>query len=237
MASTLKTKLLDALYLFEWPHGQHGYYIPINYLEDYVTVEAVSKQLLRDCPLLQPQKIGEYAKAIRAGAKKLYTILLCMDKGDCIADFLDGGINDTCLPFLRSDHGTEPCIQAAGAKFELCTSNHFATCLKHGHTGCGIKALESWHSRDIRILSRDQWQFLAPIFEPLKNGKIPHYEFYENTIFPYVEDHQTVNDSYVKSGGYSHVWGVRMHWAHQKIYKSTNPKVTASLIYFACYMC
>ncbi|KUJ21644.1 kinase-like protein [Mollisia scopiformis] len=230
MVSTLKNELVAALDRYEWPRGQHGFYIPIDYLEKYVTVEAVSAQLLTDCPLLEPQKVADYAETIRAKAQKLYTILLCMDKGHCIADFLDGGISDINLPFLRSDHGTAASIQTPGTKHELCASNHFTTCEKHEHTGCGIKALESWQSHAIRALSRDQWQVLVPIFEPLQDGKIPHYEFDMNTIFPYVEDHQAVNDSYVKSGGYSRVWGVRMHWAHQKIYKSTDPNVSEPLL-------
>lgn len=234
---TLKSKLLDALYDFEWPHGQDRYYIPVNFLEEYITVKEVSSQLSRDCPQLSSEQNDECAKAICAKAKRLYTILLCMnieiDKGHCILDFLEGGISDNDLPFLRSNHGTEPWAQAKGAKLELCTAHHFNTCFRHSHSGCGIKALESWQAREVRVLSRDQWQVLAPVFEPLKNGKIPNYNFDNNIIFPYVEDHQTVNDSYVKSGGYSHVWGVRMHWAHQKIYKSTNPKVTTSIVYLS----
>lgn len=63
-------------------------------------------------------------------------------------------------------------------------------------------------------ICREQWSVLAPEFKRIE-GKIPHHNLDNNTIFPYIEDNQGVQG---RSGGYSHVWGIRIHPAHQDVY-------------------
>ena len=71
-------------------------------------------------------------------------------------------------------------------------------------------------------MSRDQWLVLAPVFKKVQH-RISHQELDDNVVLPFIEDRKNQHDSW--SDGYSHLWGVRIHPAHQNVYKSSDPNV------------
>ncbi|PMD33649.1 kinase-like protein, partial [Hyaloscypha variabilis F] len=70
-----------------------------------------------------------------------------------------------------------------------------------------------WQWRDINDFCHAQWAFLAPVFDELHK----HYELDDNDILPFIED----NEKFLRQGGYSEVWGVRIHQAHQLLRQSS----------------
>ena len=75
------------------------------------------------------------------------------------------------------------------------------------------KVFENWTWRDIQDFCHAQWAFLAPVFDKVHD----HYELDNNVIFPFIED----GESSLRQGGYSEVWRVRIHQAHQRLRDSS----------------
>jgi hypothetical protein len=214
--ATLEQKLLDAE--IEWPPGSVRYFIPVDTIDSLITPEEMAKELRNIYPDMKEPAISSYATTICKTAKKLVAVLLCIGKGKFICAFLNEGLSDADLPFVRS---------RPFSPFDLCIASHAGPsgCLKQDHKGCAIKAMSSWNARDIQEMCREQWLVQAPVFENIPGQNIPHKDLDDNIILPYIEDHEGLQDFTSARGGYSHVWGVRMHSAHQKVYQSADPNV------------
>jgi hypothetical protein len=65
---------------------------------------------------------------------------------------------------------------------------------------------------------------MAPIFENGPSFIPSHYELDNRVILPYVEDKER-DVGCVRHGGFSEIWGVRIHPAHQQMLSSQNPLV------------
>jgi serine/threonine protein kinase len=68
-------------------------------------------------------------------------------------------------------------------------------------------ANRSW--REINDICRVQWYFLAPIFDTLHE----HYELDDSAVLPFIKN----EESSAQQGGYSEVWKVQIHPAHQQL--------------------
>lgn len=75
------------------------------------------------------------------------------------------------------------------------------------------KVFENWPWCEIHDFCRAQWAFLAPVFDQVHD----HYELDNNVILPFIED----EENFRRQGGYSEVWGVRIHKAHQRLRDSS----------------
>lgn len=220
MASTLAARIRDAQ--IEWPPERNTGFIPTDVLNQLTTHEEVSAELRSTNPHLPESRINEYTLSVCSTARRLFALLLFSNKASFVCAFLDEGITDQDLPFRRAYRHMDS-VPLTMRDFDLCIAKHDQPkdCAKSDHSGCRIQAMNSWRQRDIKELCRDQWLVQAPVF--VNNGTIPHYELDDNTILPYIEDQEGLQD--LMRGGYSHVWGVRVHPAHQNVYRSTNPKV------------
>jgi serine/threonine protein kinase len=74
------------------------------------------------------------------------------------------------------------------------------------------KVFANRRSRDINDFCRVQWYFLAPIFDRLHK----HYELDDNVVLPFIKN----EESSAQQGGYSEVWEVKIHPAHQQLRSS-----------------
>ncbi|KAF8857466.1 kinase-like protein [Acephala macrosclerotiorum] len=136
-----------------------------------------------------------------------------------IREFLAEGISDPDLPFKIAnpipiaDHGQK---------------EHLTLQTNSGQT---IEAFSRWPHRDISNFLRDQWCFLAPQF---KQGML-HMIIDDSVVLPYVE--YTSDGS--KEGGFSSVWGVRIHASHQDHYEATQdgtaPRIALKRLHSANY--
>jgi hypothetical protein len=77
--------------------------------------------------------------------------------------------------------------------------------------------------RKVGEFDRIQWVFQAPHFHK-QPDEIPHFDLDDNCVMPFVEDHEE-NPKFRRAGGYSELWPVRIHPAHQNLLDSTNPRV------------
>jgi hypothetical protein len=82
-----------------------------------------------------------------------------------------------------------------------------------------IKTFGSWSSRELDDFRRVQWYFLSPIFT---NARTQHYELDDNCVMPFIRD----TEHEAKSGGFSDVWEVVIHPAHQKLFDSVSQSVS-----------
>ena len=155
----------------------------------------------------------EYAESICSNSRKVFAILVGIGKSKSICAFVRENIADKDLPLVR--FYSEPHISTR-------RNGHPYTLRTKGSPEKAIEAMADWSDRDIRNFCREQWWVLAPVFDEMK-----HYELDDSCVLPFIEDHEGEHDQ-TKSGGYSQVWGVRIHPAHQHLYKSANPSVSMS---------
>ncbi|KAH8651809.1 kinase-like domain-containing protein [Tricladium varicosporioides] len=216
----------------EWITGSNKYFLPADVLIKLITRDNVAAELRREFPTLANDDILRYSTTICLSGKRIFALLLCNDLLKSICQFVNEGITDRHLPFQRVLAPEGSTTSLPGTCFSLGIKTH-SGCKRASHENCDtdkvspISALSFWSHRSIVAICREQWSFLAPIFTKKAAGGIPHYVFDKNTILPYIDDHEGMES---KSGGYSHVWKVRVHRAHQEIYSSTDPNVKEPLL-------
>jgi len=200
----------------EWPENESRYFIPADELCRLVTVDSILCELKRSRIKKSDEELLDISKTIWKIAPRLFAILVCMGKGKCICSFINEGLEDNDLPFVRSEIKTEG--HGAGS-FKLRSKRALEV---------PIRCMEKWGRADITNFGRDQWWMLAPIFKESQKPKkkVRHYELEDNCVLPFIEDQERTGQA--AAGGYSSVWGVLIHPAHQHLYKSTNPEVPIS---------
>ena len=148
------------------------------------------------------------AEDISANAPKLFAVLIYLRKGHTIYNFLQEGIGDCHLPFERHDKTTK--------------TGDFKLCRQHRPKE-PIHCMLDWDRDDIIHFERDQWCTTAPIFSYTKG--VEHYEFEQNLVLPFITDHE--HSDHVKNAGFSRVWKVVIHHAHQRLFENAFAEVRA----------
>jgi len=203
---TLRDDLCDAR--IEWPRNNNKYFIAVEDLRRLITVDSISAELARcNADFANHERRQKIMEEISQIAWKLFAILVYVGQGHRIMDFLDENIDDTDLPFVRSD--------------ETSTSVNFKLCSKK-KSSQPIKCMLLWNMHLVNDFGRDQWCMLAPIFE--YTDEIEHYELNDNCVLPWIEDFERSGRA-INEGGYSTVWKVAIHPAHQRTKGCVKPKV------------
>jgi hypothetical protein len=200
----------------ESPSEEYKFFIPIDVLDFLLTQEAIEKELQTYSITRGRKDLTSYARDIHTKAKKIFAILLCRNKGDSIFSFIEEGIGDKDLPLGRCDPKNAVSLGPNNRVLRLCI---------YGHPGCGLRSMSvesGWSRQDIKDFCRDQWLVQAPVFQQYQNAAIPHYELEDNVTLPFIEE----DKRQMKSGGYSRVWKVKIHAAHQKLYTSNSLNVS-----------
>ncbi|CZR54217.1 uncharacterized protein PAC_04100 [Phialocephala subalpina] len=185
------------------------YFIPRDSISRIITREAVHGELFPDSAHLATSEDLRVVDIILKDSQRLFGILTMLKLSPAIRDFLAEEISDLDLPFKIEN----PIPIADQGRME-----HLTLQTTSGQT---ILAFSRWPHRDISNFLRDQWCFMAPQF---KQGML-HMEIDDSVVLPYVE--YTADGS--KEGGFSSVWGVRIHASHQDHYEAT-PDGTAPRI-------
>jgi hypothetical protein len=203
----------------EWPPNRNTYFIPNSEVRHYVTKETVRKVLEEIYPRWNDRELDQASVRICTEAPKLFAVLLFCgpDESFCskIMDFLAANVTDENLPLVR--------IPLESSRYTLATKEHKA-CQRNHPGNCEIPILSEWTARIIADLCRDQWLVLAPVFRSY-DDYVRHYELDNSTIFPYLKDKEHDLGA-VKIGGYSRVWGVKIHPAHQFLLPLTDSWVS-----------
>jgi hypothetical protein len=170
-----------------------------------VTVDAISKELQEWG--VSEEEANSSSEDILNSALRLFAILVYVRRGKLILDFRKEDIDDTHLPFSRSDKSSK------ARAYKLCSRRH---------PGEPIKCMERWDRDLVDEFGRDQWCMLAPVFE-FHDG-IKHYDLDDNCILPWAEDEER-NGSTI-DGGHGSVCRIAIHPAHQRIVGHVNQMVS-----------
>jgi hypothetical protein len=196
--SLLEEQLHEALI----QHKHREYFVPINELDRLITADAIRYELEVLYQDFQPFEISSTTRYIQENARKVFAILVFIGKGAYIREFIKERVTDADLPLKRWKENDS-------------TSGSLPTNLRHP-----VYPGANWSKRDIASFNRDQWSFIAPVFD--KVGQ--HYELEDDCILPFIENHGGIASQTI-SGGYSDVWSVRIHPAHQNLYWSPKQQV------------
>ncbi|KAH6715694.1 hypothetical protein BKA61DRAFT_671985 [Leptodontidium sp. MPI-SDFR-AT-0119] len=197
--SSLRSQLGDVQYE---PWNDYRYFVADNDLNQLITEESVYRHL-KEKDLILDQRPQH---RIHESAPKLFAILVSEKLERHIFNFLDEGISDDDLPFVRLSltHGG-----GEHSQYQLCSRRHPETVIK-----CTL----DWNQIDIRRICQTQWSFLAPVFDFTSNAEC--YDFDDNCVLPFIEDSESSNPSTAKrseGGSTNCVRKVIIHAAHLKI--------------------
>ncbi|PMD54054.1 kinase-like protein [Hyaloscypha bicolor E] len=212
LARKLKEKKL------EWPPRGNTYFIPINEIRKHLKKDAVRNVLHEIYPELDDRGLHSATNHICTKALKLFAILILYGSNQGpypnILDIIDSKVTDEDLPLAR--------VPSHSPNYTLGKRKH-KSCPQEHECECGIRALSSWRSHDIEDLSRDQWLVLAPVFKSYPD-RIKHHILDDSTIMPYIGDKEN-EEGEMREGGYSEVWRVQIHPAHQSLFSLSDSSV------------
>lgn len=205
-AMTLKGQL--EISLVSGPSSEQ-FFLPADAQDRLIIAPLVAAEFERLFPNLPLSERSKYVSRTCSSARKLFAILLGIEKGDSILDLLADGIIDDDLPLVKYPKRAANAGQTAP----------YFTLRSRRRIDYPIQTIDHWNWRtSIRQFYSEQWWLKAPVFDT--PGK--HYELEDDCVLPFTENNEGIN---VNSGGYSDVWGVRIHPAHQKLFRSSNPRV------------
>ena len=191
---TLRDQLWKAQ--IESPPDSLIFFVPDDDLQRLVNPDSVEAELERNNVKFESGEVRKnIAVRISATSRRLFAILVCLQLESLICQFLAEEIDDSHLPFVRSDE--------TGQTFKFCSRLHPEQ---------PIKCMENWELDRIHSFGRTQWFMLAPIFE--YSEEIKHYELQDNCVLPFVRDRDRCNNA--TEGGYGSVSKVYIHPAHQR---------------------
>jgi serine/threonine protein kinase len=177
----------------------YNFFIPVDAIERLVCKEGIRNELSSLFGI--DSKWMDSVSCIQKDYQKVFGILTMIKKCHLITTFLQEEIKDIELP-IRLQH-TSP------------DDTPFTTPKLESATGRTLHVFEAWTRWETDKFRHVQWLMLAPVFETSKND-IPHLELCDNVVLPFIEDYS--RDT--REGGFSSVWAVRMHPAHQHLIKT-----------------
>ncbi|KLU82102.1 serine/threonine protein kinase [Magnaporthiopsis poae ATCC 64411] len=219
-------------------------FLPLNKLGELITRETVEKELIfHSISVVDASKLsakivdisspltshpGNYEKTTR---RKLFAILVMMDKVLAIVDFIQENILDRDLPFVYQHTPGKPRGRSTQALLPI-------LCRKCVPPGGGdasmvpVKSMESWIRMEIEYFHDNQWTMLAPFLQLSNPGapKVHHYPLDYHSILPFVgfEGPDDALDGLMEmqeiTGGFSVVHRIQIHEHHHNLFDPTAPE-------------
>jgi len=204
-----------------WPRDRRDRFLPIDKLDKILTQERVRQELEsnleqsgampEDLDYLTKQvyNIASFPKdskpdALKTTRKKLFAILVMMERVPIIRDFIDGGIFDCHLPFLP------------GPDEDLCRKLGDGTLAPV--ISPSTEQGSAWGPPQTDLFLEYQWQMLAPYFKMCceKEPKVLDYILENKRVLPFFEDDDP-NVNSILLGGMAEVYKVKIHPAHHNM--------------------
>jgi hypothetical protein len=197
----VRARLLEAL---ELSQASQEHFLPIDKLESIMTF-AVIRELVQN---IFPSRIKDHQEALALricgiygvedpGMRRIFTILILIDKAHAITDFVDGNVRDSDLPLkLAPKTYATTFYKAQGASLTGSASE------------IRLTVPESWTESELDSFSRRQPTVLAPYFD-LRATRITSYKLDSTVVLPFIRYENHSN----RPGGGS-VWRAQIHPAH-----------------------
>ncbi|KAF6827541.1 protein kinase domain-containing protein [Colletotrichum plurivorum] len=215
------------------PYLEGNCFVPLDSLERLITEQSVVMNLQRSrdndkflkdarlcttigqfvCPKLQTHSTS---RDWDTSGRKLFGILVLIDKSHAIDQFRGEGLSDKDLPFR---------IDRAGGSPQLCRKQDSKS---------PIKAFSGWKPAELESFEALQWSFLSPFLSIHR-----HYDVGNKVLLPFVHSDER-HDSSLRSGGYGSVFKVRIHHAHHNFNggeQVPRPKLTRHVILWMADQC
>ncbi|KAK0726252.1 kinase-like domain-containing protein [Apiosordaria backusii] len=187
---SLQTRLFESLHPLDDEEKEKGF-IPVDHLPLLITEESVYEELstrLRETHdestiLRYARKIcaettedrtdGKKTKTKAVTFRKIFAILVLVEKSSAITKFLREHINDSDLPLIRIKKRPGECDLRCSRK-----PDRKLKCFKGGWSPLQIRNFEEW-----------QWTTLAPFFSKSEGEKeVNHYVLQDRVIMPFLTD-------------------------------------------------
>jgi hypothetical protein len=213
---SLQQQLFSALQL---AHQGKKDFFPKNVLSTIVTEKCVREELVKYLDDAHDKEvIAGYAKKICEETKyeeepnqikirsfrKIFVILVLIEKTPAIIKFLEKDVNDSDLPLEKVERPNEK-----GA-YDLRLSRNPTKRLK-----CFSK---KWSQLHIRNFEEFQWTTLSPFFGKGGHKDVKHYPLQDQVILPFISDSRTDQTSSYRTlefeGGFGRVFKVDIHPDH-----------------------
>ncbi|KAK2774507.1 protein kinase [Colletotrichum kahawae] len=179
-------------------------FLPLAKLDELVTRKVVERQLRaefeglsRDADLqacieyvCNREDIGGARHLKFTSGRRLFAILVMIEKLDSFADLRDADLRDIDLPLKRVDDD-----------------------LRSAHRNKTFACFRSWSTFKLRAFEEWQWKLLAPYFSTADDAreKVLFYRLAPQTVMPWTEE-ETASAEYY--GGQSWVKKVKIHESH-----------------------
>ena len=214
---TLQQRLFSALQL---THQGKKDFFPKNVLSTIITEQCVRDELSKhlDADAHNKRHIAGYAKKICEETefedngiqktkcfRKIFVILVLIEKTPAIIKFLEKGVNDSDLPLEKVERPHEK-----GA-YDLRLSRNLNKRLK-----CFSK---TWNQLHIRNFEELQWTTLSPFFGKGGHKEVKHYPLQDQVVLPFIEvvsrkDRTSTYRTLEFEGGFGRVFKVHIHPDH-----------------------
>lgn len=188
---SLSSQLCDAR--VESPPHSFRYFYPEDVFRQIMHLDSIRFELQKAHYRFADEKsAAQAAERIAESAPKLFATLLWLERGHLISEFLDENIDDSHLPFVRSD---------IRGSVKFCSGKP---------PNDPIQCMKTWEQKALTEFGKEQMSTQAPIFE-FGNG-IEHYELDENCVLPWKE-----KDERHAEGGSGSVRKIVIHPGHQRV--------------------
>lgn len=169
--------------------------------------EQTVRQELKRYPMCFDSKAVELVTALVCGdrpLRKVFTLLVIMNKLTDIKLFIDDGVTDESLPLSRNPKSnSENTFQ-----FESNRTSRKAA----GQLGCFL----NWDAIDIWTFEEWQWTTLSPILKRGRRRNVKHLDLRDELPLPFTYDSRHSSDGQVIEGGFSTVFKVHIHPANHR---------------------
>ncbi|KAL8310441.1 hypothetical protein RB597_010327 [Gaeumannomyces tritici] len=236
---SLQEDIEDLLVDPKWPHNKPmKKFLPFNKLGELITRVTVEKELIfhgfsaakaselsaKIVDISSPltPRPGHYEKTTR---RKLFAILVIIDKVRAIQGLIEEGILDKDLPFTQ-----KPNRSARALPRTL-----WRKCMPPGGGDASmvpVTSMQKWRRIEIDYFHDNQWTVLAPFLQ-LSNPdapKVHHYPLEYHSILPFVELEgaddglEDLMEMQEFTGGCSEVHKIQIHEHHHNLFDPTAPE-------------
>lgn len=205
-------------------------FLPLDQLDKIVTADRVKRELQKH-NIVPPGKLDDYTGQIwgitkspnPTSRRKIFAILVLLQKVAPILDFIEHGLYDKDLPFILTEGSRPGCFQLS-RKRKGSATEPIPFC----------QDPNAWPTYLLECFETYQWQLLAPYFElsTKSKPKVLHYNLERNRILPLIEVDK--ENASAHCGGFGDVWRVKIHPAHHNCYAPSVCTASTALVWSSC---